>query len=226
MGRLAGLILTLSAPAVGAQEVAVEPIGEAGSILFVPAFHGAPTIDVGYESRFPRLLGDDTPWATSVLSGGLGFMAYVDGHGEWGLGGAVRGAWALDPLLPGRARFTRLDLQLESRWRRQNPYFAHLALSTVLEIGALLPQETPAGESGDPELRWALMLGTGPGLLFNSHPFLFGELIAYAGVEAIHRPGFVAVSVMAGVRVRFEYGLRGRDLEPCEYAPVEYGPCP
>jgi len=201
-------------------------VGEAGSVLFVPAFYGAPTVDVGYETRFPRLIGDDTPWATEAVTAGLGYMAYVDGHGRWGLGGAVRGAYALDPLLPGRTRFARLDLQIESRWRFQNRIFAHAALSTIAEIGVLLPSEAPAGETGDPALRWALLIASGPGVLFNSSPFLFGEVQAHIGLEAIHRPGGPALSIVAGVRLRFDYGIRGRDLEPCAYNPVEFGECP
>ena len=201
-------------------------IGEAGSVLFVPAFYGAPTLDLGYETRFPGLIGDDTPWATAALSAGLGYLAYVDGHGRWALGGAVRGALALDPLLPGRHRFTRIDLQLESRWRYPNRRFAHGALSAMLEVGALLPRDVPDGENGAPELRWALKIGAGPGALFNSSPFLFGELVAELGVEAIHRPAGPALAIIAGVRMRFDYGIRGRDLEPCEFNPVEFGECP
>lgn len=201
-------------------------VGEAGSVVFVPAFYGAPTLDVGYETRFPGLIGDDTPWATDAVSAGLGYMAYVDGHGRWGLGGAVRGAYALEPLLPGRHRFARLDLQIESRWRFQTRSFAHAAVSAVVEVGALLPAEVPEGESGDPELRWAVLVGTGPGLLFNSHPFLFGEVVAHMGLEAIHRPGGPALAIVAGLRLRFDYGVRGRDLEPCAYNPMEFGECP
>lgn len=225
-GWLTLLLITLvTTPAAGQEAAMVEPIGEAGAVVFVPAFHGGVTADVGYETRFPDLLSDDTPWATDAISGGLGYLGYVDGHGRWALGGALRGAWAFEPLLPGRIRFTRLDLRLESRWRAQNRVFAHVALSTAVEIGALLPAATPTGETGDPELRWALLIGSGPGVLFNSHPFLFGELIAHLGVEGIHRPGGLALAIVAGVRIRFDYGLRGRDLRPCEYDPVEYGPC-
>ncbi len=201
-------------------------VGEAGSVLFVPAFYGAPTLDIGYETRFPSLLGDETPWATDAIGGGLGYLAYVDGHGRWALGGALRGTWALDPLLPGRSRFARIDLQLESRWRFQNRVFAHAAVSTVVEVGALLPRDVPEGEAGDAELRWAVLVASGPGLLFNSSPFLFGEAVAHLGLEAIHRPGGPAFSIIAGIRLRFDHGIRGRDLEPCEYNPVEFGECP
>lgn len=226
----AALALTLWACPAAAQTdplgASAGGVGEADSALFVPAFYGAPTLDVGYETRFPSLLGDDTPWATDALSLGLGYLAYVDGHGRWALGGAVRGAWALDPLLPGRSRFARVDLQLESRWRGQNPRFAHVMLSTIVEVGALLPRDVPVGESDGPALRYAFLLASGPGLLFNSHPFLFGEAVAHLGLEAIHRPEGLAFAVVAGIRLRFDYGIRGRDLEPCAYNPVEFGECP
>lgn len=219
---LTALLIALLAGTAQAQvELSSGAVGEAGSVVFVPAFHGAPTLDVGYETRFPRALGDDTPWATGAVSAGLGYLAYVDGHGRWGLGGALRGALSIDPLLPGRVNFTRLDLQLESRWRFQNRTFAHAAVTTHVEIGALLPED----DTLDPELRWAVMIGSGPGMLFNSHPFLFGELLAQVGIEAIHRPGGPIYAVIAGVRLRFEYGIRGRALRPCEYAPMEYGEC-
>lgn len=224
----AALALCEPCPALaqGALGGSAGAVGEAGSVLFVPAFYGAPTLDIGYETRFPSLLGDDTPWATDAVGGGLGYLAYVDGHGRWALGGAVRGTWALDPLLPGRSRFARVDLQLESRWRFQNRAFAHAAFSTIVEVGALLPRDVPAGEAGDTELRWAVLLATGPGVLFNSSPFLFGEAMAHMGLEAIHRPGGPDLAIVAGIRLRFDYGIRGRDLEPCEFNPVEFGECP
>lgn len=231
VAAVASILAFAAAAPAGAQAVgglggSAGGVGEAASAVFVPAFYGAPTLDVGYETRFPRLIGDDTPWTTDAVTAGLGYLAYVDGHGRWALGGAVRGAYALSPLLPGRHRFTRVDLQLESRWRFQNPRFAHVAVSTAVEVGALLPAETPDGEAGDPELRWALLLGSGPGVLFNSHPFLFGEVVAHIGLEAIHRPGGPSFSVIAGLRMRFDYGLRGRDLDPCAYDPMEFGECP
>lgn len=218
---LVGALVLVSTSTARSEVGAMGGVGEAASAVFVPAFFGGVTLDAGYETRFPGVLGDETPWATDAISAGLGYLAYVDGHGRTGLGGSLRAAYALDPLLPGRTRFTRLDLRLESRWRFQNARFAHGAVSTAVEIGALLP-----ADDSDPVLRWAVMLGTGPGLLFNSHPFLFGEGIIHLGLESLQHPTGTAYAIIAGLRLRIDYAIRGREVRPCEYAPMEFGECP
>lgn len=212
-------------PSAAAQQIGADG-SERATVFFVPAFYGGLIVDTAFETRFEGVLGDDTRFAGDAFGASVGYLAYVDGHGRLAVGGSLGGALSLDAVQPGDSRFGRLDLRLDARYRVQNARFAHWSLEGFAELGGLWPIGPPADMHADPGLRWAVGIGVGPGTLFNTSPFLFGELVSFLAIESIEHPDARGWSLLAGLRIRIDYGIRGRDLPPCAYNPREFGPCP
>ncbi|MEZ4435573.1 MAG: hypothetical protein R3F65_24480 [bacterium] len=223
----AGLALAMTPPAA-AQVSSAGAVGESASLTFVPPFHGAVTVDLGFDARFDSVFGDISALEATAPSLGLGYLHYLDGHGRTALGGALRfsRSAAVGQDLPRQSGFTALDLRLEARWRFINVHFAHLTLAPFVDLGLVWP-EVPIEPGGDgPFPRAVVGIGLGPGGLLHADPYVFAELVSHIGVSVTPVDGVAERAIVGGVRLRFDFGLRGRDLLPCEYAPMEYGPCP
>ncbi len=192
-------------------------IDRAATLLWVPALWGAVTVELGVEGRFPGVLGGEgLALPTELLKGGVGYLHYVDGHGRLGLGGYVVAAFSL-PGDAGGERLTRLDVGLAARRRFISHDFFHLTLGVFTELGPVVLQDRPVDPEGGvvPEdasgVRWAAGVETGPGLLYHLDPFLFAEVVARLGVEAVHLEGVTEWTVIGALRVVFDFTLRGRD---------------
>ncbi|MCB9538164.1 MAG: hypothetical protein H6704_18060 [Myxococcales bacterium] len=192
-------------------------IDRAATLLWVPALWGAVTVEFGVEGRYPGMLGDERlTLPTELLKGGVGYLYYVDGHGRLGLGGYVVAAFSLAGD-GGGERLTRVDFGLAARRRFISHDFFHLTLGAFTEVGPVVLQDRPVDPEGGvvPEdasgVRWAAGVETGPGLLYHLDPFLFAEVVARFGVEAVNLEGITEWTVIGALRVVFDFTLRGRD---------------
>lgn len=221
------LLGVLAAPAA-AQDLSAGGVGQGASLVFVPPFHGAVTVDLGLDARFDTVLGDLSPLESTAPSLGVGYLHYLDGHGRHALGGALRLAYSA-PIGHDFARqsgYLAVDLRLESRWRFINDHFAHLTVAPFVDLGVIQPRQPldPGGDAPLPHLAAGVALG--PGALVFGDPYVFTELVTHIGVGATRIDGAWHYALTGGIRLRFDFGLRGRDLLPCEYDPMNHGPCP
>ncbi|MCA9538155.1 MAG: hypothetical protein KC620_04675 [Myxococcales bacterium] len=222
--------LLLSALAAPGFAGAVEPTQatvERASLPFVPAFFGGVFGDMTIEARFDGWLADDdVPFDADALTFHLGYLHYIDGHGRLSLGGYLGSAWSRDEGIAETVGFKRLDLGALVRLRAISDQFLHWSAAAFLEAGPVWLDRVPEGRSGDVAARWAFGVETGPGLLWHVAPYLFAETLGRIGLESSHYGGVQVWTVTAGLRIAFEYGVRGRDLPDCAINPREYGPCP
>lgn len=204
------------------------PIGQSASLVFVPPFYGAVTLDLGLDARFDAVLGDRSALESNAPSIGLGYLHYLDGHGRTALGGALRLSHSarIGEDFARQSAYLGLDLRLEARWRSIDVHFAHFSAAPFVDLGLVWPREAIDPGGGGPFGRVALGVAIGPGGLLHADPYLFAELIPHVGVAVTRIDGVNEWALIGGLRLRFDAAIRGRDLLPCEYDPMEHGPCP
>ena len=216
------LIVLLGPTTIRAQVDPSNGAGQRATLLWVPALWGAVTLDAGLCGRFPRLLAQpahDLP--TQLFQANVGYLHYLDGHGRGAVGGYVGAAFSLPEDLPG-PRITRVDFGAAARLRGISPDFFHFTLAGFAEVGLLVVQDRPVDPLGGAVpadaagVRWAAGVETGPGLLYHLDPFLFAEVVGRLGVEAVHLEGLTTWSIIGGLRVVFDFTVRGRPPEPDE----------
>lgn len=224
------LVVVASAGAAHAQaEISsAGPIGQSAQLVFVPPFYGAVTLDLGLDARFDTVLGTRSALESNAPSLGLGYLHYLDGHGRAALGGALRLSHSarIGEDFARQSGYFGLDLRLEARWRFIDVHFAHFTAAPFVDLGLVWPREPIDPGGGGPFGRVALGIGIGPGGLLHADPYLFAELIPHVGVAFTRIDGVNEWALIGGLRLRFDAAIRGRDLLPCEYDPMEHGPCP
>ena len=177
------------------------------TVFFVPQLSGAVTFDVGAQGRIDGFLQEDTHGLpTDSMRLHLGYLHYLEPHGRWAVGGYLGGGFSLPDTNPDAPTVGYFDVGTTLRWRGISDDFVHWTVGLFAEAG---PLHLSGSELDGLAFHWAAGLENGPGYLFHLSPYVFGELLARVGVESIYIDGRRVTAVTAGLRLVFDFALRG-----------------
>lgn len=179
-----------SAASAAAQTTTVDAGGYA-AYVWVPELTGALTLGLGFEGRLDgAAFADDSPLLEDALRLDVGYLRYLEGHGRIATGGY--GALVVGIPDGEGERFGRIDLGGLVRLRGASNDFDTGTVALFGEVGWL------PGQSG---LRFAGGIEMGPGRLWYSDPYLFGEILGRLGVSRIRYSDRDDTLIFAGIRL-------------------------
>ena len=198
-------------------------------LYFVPELGGAVTVAAQYQARFDVGLdrsAQSLAEETVALHGG--YRHYFDGWGRRSAGVYFGGA--MTPQMSddgGRDRFAfpadpgrppplyRLDLGVTFQLRPTSEAFVTWTLATFAETSLLFVRGEPDGRYEEDlypphsmGFRGAAGVETGPGVLLHLSPYVFTTSTARVGLEWVFFERVPVVSLMASMRVEFDFALR------------------
>jgi hypothetical protein len=181
-------------------------------MYFIPELVGALTLDAALTSRFDGLIdGYDLGLPATGGDVALGWRHYLDPWGRGSLG--VNLGLAFQPgggREPGVYQ-PRLGVTGRVRGLGENLFTGALGiyaeLGPVLLDGGLPPTDFPELAGKSTGFAWSVGAETSIGRLVHLSPYVFGDVSARIGVEAMRVGGISVTSFVAGLRLGFDWAF-------------------